>query len=142
MARKRKVKQPTMTLAEVDAALEATDRLLHKSRTGRLPAKATAKSQRPKAGKPPPVVWEKRKVFVYARDLRVGDVISVHGSRPIGSGAWENTTVTGSILSVTAESLYSKTIVTLVDKDWPEIVSEHRLHNESYMHLVSAPDGV
>lgn len=144
MAKKKPA--PTMSMDEIDLAIEATrllhERVQHGVVTGRTKAANPARNTKPKSGKSKTTkVAEKpegRKVFVYAKDLRVGDVIEIHGSRPIGnSGAWEDVTVTGSIHSITFDTTYSKTLVTLVDPAWPEIMSEHRLQDYSYILLAS-----
>lgn len=114
-------------------------------RTGRssgvVHGRASAPGRLPDAKKRPAARAERRKVFVYARDLRVGDVIDLHESRP-AAGGWENVVIRGSVMSIKLDTLYSKALITLVDQAWPDTLSEHRLQDMSYIHLVSAPDGI
>lgn len=139
--------QAAMTIAEVDRALAACDRLIAAKRGTAKPKKPARKSDSnlvhgraaasgrrlPETKKPLPP----RKLFVYAKDLRVGDETEVHGSFPIpgSSGAWADTVERGVIMAMTRDTLYSKVVIILSESDW---ASEHRIPEMQYMPLLNA----
>lgn len=127
----RLLKRPKRTKLdrEVDEGLSAIDRALAKrmlkparrQRTVKMPAHSA------------------RKTFVYAADLRPGDMIETADSMPTGDGSWEQKTVRGTILSVdkTSYSAYSQTLVMLQDADWPDTTEERRMRNESFVLVLN-----
>lgn len=96
-----------------------------------MAAKKKAKVVKTRVVKPKP-----RPVFVYAEDLRVGDVIELHGSMPIGKN-WVNTKDVGDVRKVDKKtsSLYSKTIVHIRDTETGD-KTVHSLSNMTHIKLV------
>lgn len=82
-----------------------------------------------------------RKLFIYAEDLRVGDVIEIHASREWKPGLWQNEICRGPVLSVDrdTQSTYSKTLVMVHNLEFDgagAATQQHALSNMSYIRLI------
>ena len=131
MTKKPAPRKRTKLDREVDAGLSAIDRALAKRMKPSRPAREV---------KPKP---EPRPLFTYAEHLRVGDVIEVHGSKPIGNGNWQNTRCLGPVVSIDRETkrLYSRIDIVVRNTDWPDEPPEEFTFNKmEYVKLVQ--DGV